>query len=64
MGAYEFLHSDIDHNGFVDFVDFTKFALRWLNNGCGDCGGADLTCDGQVGWIDLREFVKYWLAGS
>jgi len=64
MGAYEFLSSDINHNGSVNFTDFALFALQWLQSGCGKCCGADLTCDGQVGWADLHEFVRWWLAGT
>jgi hypothetical protein len=64
MGAYEFLSSDINHNGAVNFTDFAPFALRWLQSGCGGCWGADLTCDGQVNLADLREFAEWWLAGT
>ena len=64
MGAYEFLRSDINHDGSVNFTDFAPFALRWLQSGCGGCWGADLTCDGQVNLADLREFVEWWLAGA
>ncbi len=63
MGAYEFLHSDIDHNGSVNFKDFAEFALQWLEDDCGLCSGADLTCDNDVGLDDLRKLVEWWLAG-
>jgi parallel beta-helix repeat protein len=63
MGGYEFLRSDIDRNGSVDMVDFSRFALYWRNSGCNECGGADLTCDGNVDFNDLRELFAYWLAG-
>ena len=63
MGAYEFLRSDIDSNGAVDLVDFSRFALYWKESGCGACGGADLTCDGDVDLYDLKEFGDNWLAG-
>jgi len=63
MGAYEFLSSDINHNGAVNFVDFAKFALQWFQTDCGECDGADLTCDSQVNLADLREFAEWWLAG-
>lgn len=63
MGAYEFLRSDIDSNGSVDMVDFSRFALYWKESGCGACGGADLTCDGDVDLYDLKEFGDNWLAG-
>ena len=64
MGACEFLRSNIDRNGALDFVDFAMFALRWLETGCGECGGAELTCDGDVDFNDLQEFVANWLAGG
>ncbi|MGA2071057.1 MAG: right-handed parallel beta-helix repeat-containing protein [Sedimentisphaerales bacterium] len=64
MGAYEFLRSDINHDGTVNFLDFAIFASQWLDTNCGMCCGADLTCDGQVNWADLGEFVKWWLAGT
>jgi hypothetical protein len=64
MGAYEFLRSDINHNGSVNFNDFALFALQWLKTDCGECCGAELTCDGQVEWADLRQFAEWWLAGT
>jgi hypothetical protein len=63
MGAYEFLRSDIDSNGNVDFVDFSRLALYWLEIACGVCGGADLTCDGDDDRNDLRELAYWWLEG-
>jgi len=63
IGAYEFLHSDIDRNGSVDLADLRSFALHWGDSGCGACGGADLTCDGNVDFNDLRELLANWLAG-
>jgi hypothetical protein len=64
MGAYEFLRSNINHDGAVNFEDFAIFALQWLETDCGECCGAELTCDGQVNWADLRELTKWWLAGT
>ncbi|MHC4864383.1 MAG: choice-of-anchor Q domain-containing protein [Planctomycetota bacterium] len=61
MGAYEFLRSDINSNGSVDFEDYCVIADRWRETSCGLCGGADLTCDGNVDWNDVRELVAYWL---
>jgi parallel beta-helix repeat protein len=63
MGAYEFLPSDIYSDGDVDFKDFSRFALYWLDVTCGACGGADLSCDGDVNRDDLRVFTDNWLAG-
>ncbi|MHC4474861.1 MAG: choice-of-anchor Q domain-containing protein [Planctomycetota bacterium] len=64
MGAYEFLRSDINSNGSVDFEDYCVIADRWRETSCGLCGGADLTCDGNVDWNDVREIVAHWLSGQ
>jgi predicted outer membrane repeat protein len=61
MGAYEFLRSDIDSDGDVDLGDFSQFSLYWGNIDCGDCRGADLTCDGDVDGDDLKELADNWL---
>jgi hypothetical protein len=63
-GAYEYLRSDIDSGGRVDLADFASLAHHWLNAECGDCDGADLTCDENVNLDDLNELAKYWMAGS
>ncbi|MDD5326659.1 MAG: right-handed parallel beta-helix repeat-containing protein [Phycisphaerae bacterium] len=64
MGAYEFLRSNINHDNAVNFTDYAELALQWLKTGCGQCNGADLTCDGQVDWADLQEFTENWLEGQ
>ncbi|MHC4474855.1 MAG: right-handed parallel beta-helix repeat-containing protein [Planctomycetota bacterium] len=64
MGAYEFFRSDIDSNGSVDFEDYCVIADRWPETSCGLCGGADLTCDGNVDWNDVRELAAHWLCGQ
>ncbi|MHC4624936.1 MAG: right-handed parallel beta-helix repeat-containing protein [Planctomycetota bacterium] len=64
MGAYEFLPADIDSSGAVDLGDLCEFALQWLKSGCGRCGGANMTCEGDVDWNDLRELLDWWLAGK
>lgn len=56
--------ADIDADGDVDMADFALFCLRWLDTDCGDCDGADLTGDGNVGLEDLQGFVGHWLAGK
>jgi hypothetical protein len=63
MGAYEFLFVDINRDGAVNFGDFSAFALQWFQTDCGTCGGADLTCDNQVNFLDLHKFTEWWLAG-
>ncbi|MBA7636170.1 hypothetical protein ES703_43785 [subsurface metagenome] len=58
-----FVYGDIDRDEDVDFHDFALLAVRWLDTVCDECGGADLTGDGQVVLDDLREFADNWLAG-
>ncbi len=55
---------DMDIDGDVDFVDFALFADQWQQIGCGECGGAELTGDGNVDISDLKEFVENWLFGT
>ena len=59
----DFIAGNFDGDNDVDFVDYIKLAERWLQTGCGGCGGADLTCDGKVNIFDLQEFTDNWLAG-
>jgi len=47
----------------VNMADFAFFAGYWGHNGCGDCGGTDLTSDGNVDENDLKKFAENWLAG-
>jgi len=54
---------DFEPDEDVDMVDFVFFATYWLETGCGMCGGADLTGDGNVNFYDLKEFTDKWLAG-
>jgi uncharacterized repeat protein (TIGR01451 family) len=67
MGAYEFLRSDINHDGSVNFADLNIFVAHWLENGCsplnGWCSGAELCCDERVNMIDFAKFAEWWLAG-
>jgi len=64
MGADEFPYlGDLDFSGCVNFADYALVAVRWLETGCGTCGGADLTGEGDVNLDDVRRFVRNWLAG-
>lgn len=56
-------NGDMDLDGDIDLVDFSEFASYWQQTNCGDCGGADLTGDGNV-WIeDLMWFCDNWMGG-
>jgi len=55
---------DITGDCRVDLEDFAAFSGRWLDTGCGACGGADVTGDWDVEMDDLLEFVTYWLTGG
>ncbi|MFC1676693.1 PEP-CTERM sorting domain-containing protein [Planctomycetota bacterium] len=70
LSAYSFfdivpcpLVADMDGYCDVDFVDFSLFALHWLEAGCGDCGGADFTGDGNVDFADVKVMGLSWLEG-
>ena len=71
IGAYDgkvhlyrgILEGDMDADNDVDFADFALFAAYWQQTSCGDCGGADLTDDGNVTMEDLEKFVTNWLLG-
>jgi hypothetical protein len=54
---------DIVTDGKVNFIDFAVFAEQWMQAGCGECEGAELTGDGDVGPADLGEFSDNWLVG-
>ena len=56
-------NGDMDLDGDIDLVDFSKFTLNWKKTNCGNCGGADLTGDGNVGMDDLDSFLDNWMGG-
>jgi len=58
-----FRFGDLDDDNDVDFHDYAMFAVDWLETDCGTCNGADFTFDGEVGWLDLKQFTNNWLAG-
>ncbi len=62
FGSGPYYLGDFEPDGDVDMLDFAKLAERWLDSDCGQCGGADLDCDEEVGFEDLLEFVNNWLA--
>jgi carboxypeptidase D len=57
----ELSSADISGDRIVNFEDYSTLAEHWGLSGCGDCGGAELTGDGNVGIDDLRGFVENWL---
>jgi carboxypeptidase D len=52
---------DLGNDGDVNLRDFGEFAPWWLDNGCGQCGGADFSGDGNVGAQDLAALAENWL---
>ena len=44
-------------------TEFAVISQYWLQNGCGTCGGADVTGDGTVNIADLALFIDNWLSG-
>lgn len=52
---------DMDCDGDVDFYDFAVLGNYWLQNDCGDCGGAEVTGDGNANQSDLKKLNTYWL---
>ena len=55
---------DLDDDGDVDLADIVEFGAWWVETGCGECGGADFTGDGNVGADDLGALGENWLAGT
>jgi hypothetical protein len=56
-------NGDMDLDGDIDMADFALFVLYWQQTGCGTCGGADLTGDGNVWMDDLKVFCNNWMDG-
>lgn len=63
-----YLPGDLNENGFVDFVDFSEFALQWML--CSDLGqpgctagplSADLDNSSYVNEDDLNMLIGNWL---
>ena len=52
---------DMSGDCILNFIDFSIFADYWLVHGCGECGGADFTGEGDVTIEDLGEFAAKWL---
>lgn len=54
---------DLTMDNKVDASDFALLATHWEQRSCGECDGADLTGDGNVGIGDLGVLMADWLAG-
>jgi len=68
MGAYESsglaMIGDFEPDGDVDLDDLVVIVARWLELGCGQCGGADLSGDGSVNLADFAKFAQTGLVGG
>ncbi len=58
------LSGDLNNDKKVNAIDFAMFVQNWMDTGCGLCGGADFTGDGNVDQKDLVRIVENWLAGN
>lgn len=58
------LVSDLHKDLVINFFDYAKFALAWLDDGCSApnwCNGTDLNYSGEVDEADLDIFARQWL---
>jgi hypothetical protein len=56
--------SDFDDDGIVSFKDFALLGENWRRTDCqgsGNCSGTDLDVDGNIDFIDLKQFADFWL---
>ena len=56
------IYGDINNDRIVNYEDLAPFGSKWLDTGCGTCGGADYTGDGDVTIDDLVTMAQNWLA--
>ncbi len=60
----EILPMDLNNDGIVNFGDFAIFAFYWMDDTCSEpdwCEGSDSDYSGKVDFVDLLNFVDYWL---
>jgi surface protein len=55
------ISGDANGDGIVNFLDFAKLAEYWMEDNCGMCGCADMSCDGKVDIDDLAVLAEHWL---
>jgi hypothetical protein len=60
---YELPIGDLVCPDGVEVADFAIISASWLQTDCGDCGGADLSGDSDVGLPDVEIFVDNWMMG-
>ena len=53
--------ADFVSDGIINYPDFAKFALRWLETNCDACDGFDLTDDGDITMEDMQIITEKWL---
>ena len=59
--------ADLTKNYWIDFADYARFSLQWLNTNCAGpdfCDGADFEPDGDVDFDDLDFLLNVWLTGG
>ena len=68
MGAYESsgltMVGDFEPDGDVDLDDLGVILGWWLEVDCGECGGGDLSGDGNINLADFAKFAKTGLVGG
>jgi hypothetical protein len=55
---------DLNNDGMLNFSDFAIFAFYWMDDTCSGpdwCEGSDSDYSGRVDFVDLLNFVDYWL---
>jgi len=59
---------DAVFDGLIDLHDYAVLAGQWLRTGCNEqnnwCGGADITFDGSVNYVDLSRIAECWLVAD
>ena len=50
-----------DDDTIVNLSEIAHLGTYWLQNGCGNCGGIDITGDGNVLLDDLVEILSDWM---